>query len=461
VRWLRTSLLWKITLAFVLVVLVAVGSVALVARQTTTSEFQRLRAGESQTISSDLGSRLGDFYAANGSWDGVAYLLSSGRGQGQGGRGGPPIRLADAEGRVVLNTAEGQTGQSLTAEELAAGEPIFVDDELVGVLLLGGRGTASLSQSEQEYLERVQSGLIIGALIAISVAVIIGFLLFREITAPLRQLTQATEAVASGDLSVQVPTSQKKGDEIAQLSVAFNQMTTDLAHADRLRRDMTADIAHELRTPLTVIQGNLEAIMDGVYPADAEHLEPVLRKTQVLRHLVEDLRTLALADAGELRLHVGVADLGRLAQRTVNGFELQAKAVNVALTTDIPAQLPPVTIDAPRIEQVLSILLENALRHTRDGGQIRVALQRVDGEAWLSVQDTGEGISPEDLGHVFERYFRGPDGNTGLGLSIAAAIINAHQGRIWAESREGQGTSVAFALPFTDERQENGLSHRR
>ncbi len=453
---LRTSLFWKLMLAFVLVVLTAVGTVALIARQTTASEFHRLRQGESEVSDNEQLALLAAFYAVNGSWDDVALFTGDRRGQGRGGRGGPPLRLADTEGRVVLNTIDGQVGQRLSSDELAGGEPIVVGGQQVGTLLMGGRGTASLSQAEQDFLARVQTALIIAALVATGVALVLGFLLFREITAPLRRLTEATQEVASGNLCVEVSVPAEDGDEIAQLGVAFNQMTADLAQADRLRRDMTADIAHELRTPLTVIQSNLEAILEGVYPADAEHLEPVLRKTQLLRRLVEDLRTLALADAGELKLHAAPMDLGGLIQRTAEDFKAQAGAAGVELTSDIQAQLPLVSADASRVEQVLGILLDNALRHTPAGGKVRVELQCADGECWLSVRDTGEGIPPEDLPYVFARFYRGkakpsPSGGTGLGLPIAEAIINAHDGRIWAESEMGQGTTVTFALPISNQ----------
>jgi signal transduction histidine kinase len=446
---LRTSLFWKLMLAFVAVVLVAVGSVALIARQTTSSEFHRLRQGEGQTGDSDQARRLAAYYAGHGSWDGVSSLEREGRGQGQGGRGGPPLLLADADGQVILDTLDDRVGQRLSAEELAQGEPIIVDGQKVGTLLMGGYSTASLSQAEQAFLERVQTALIFGALAATGVALFTGFLLFRGITAPLRHLTQATTAVAEGNLSVRVPV--ESNDEIGQLGLAFNDMATDLAQADQLRRNMTADIAHELRTPLTVIQGNLEAILDGVYPADAEHLEPVLNKTQLLKRLVEDLRTLALSDAGELALHRTHLNLGELVQRTIQDFEAQAQSSNVALTGETPALTPSVKADVARVEQVLGILLDNALRHTPAGGQIEVNLRHVNGEVWVSVRDTGEGIPPEALPHVFERFYRVKSepprpGGSGLGLAIAQAIIAAHGGRIWAESTTGQGTTMTFAL---------------
>jgi signal transduction histidine kinase len=466
---LRTSLFWKLMLAFVAVVLVAVGSVALIARQTTTTEFRRLRQGEGQSSASQQALRLTTYYAENGSWEGVSAIIAEGRGQGRGGRGGPPLRLADGAGQVILNTVDDQLGQRLSEDELAQGEPIVVDGQRVGTLLLGGPGAVSLSQAEQTFLNRVQRALIVAALVAIGVALALGFLLFRGIIGPLRDLTQATAAVAASDWSVQVPV--RSGDEIGQLGLAFNCMTAELAQADQLRRDMTADIAHELRTPLTVIQGNLEAILDGVYPADAEHLEPVLRKSQLLKRLVEDLRTLALADAGELALHLAPMDLGRSVQRTLKDFEIRAQAAGVELSGEIPTQLPQVTADASRVEQVLGILLDNALRHTPADGQIKVKLKSEKGKVWLSVRDSGSGIPPEALPHVFERFYRvrpaepvrtlhadhAVEGNarsadtswtggSGLGLAIAKAIIAAHGGRIWAESEPGRGTKMTFTL---------------
>lgn len=450
---LRVSLFWKLMLAFMAVVLVAVGSVALIARQTTSDELYRLRQSESQAADTDQINRLAAFYAENGSWEGVTSLVQGGRGQGQGsGRGaGPPLRLIDADGRVVLDTTGNQESNDLSPAELAQGEPIIVDGKQVGTLLMGGRGETSLSQAEQSFLDRVQRALAIGALVAIGTALMLGFMLFRGITAPLRRLAAATAMVGRGELSTQVPVPGGDNDEIAQLSLAFNRMTADLAHADQLRRDTTADIAHELRTPLTVIQGNLEAILDGVYPADEEHLEPVLLKTQLLRRLVEDLRTLALADAGELTLHITPIDLGSVIRRAVRDFEVQAQAAGVALTAEIAPQLPTVAADAGRIEQVVGILLDNALHHTPVEGQIKVRLSAVDNKVWLSVRDTGKGISAEALPRVFERFYRGKTSthrpsSTGLGLAIAKAIIVAHGGDIWAESAEGAGTTVTFTL---------------
>lgn len=447
---LRTSLFWKLMAAFLLVVLVAVGSVAVIARQTTASEYQRLRQSTGQSSATGVSGTLADYYAQYGTWDGVSSVLGGGR--GQGGRGGPPLQLAGPDGVLIVDTVNNEPGRTLSTAELAAGEPILVGGQQVGTLLVGGRGATPLSQSEQNFLDRVDMALITGAIVAIVVALGLGFLLFTGITAPLRRLINATETVAEGDLTAQVPVPNRPGDEIDQLSRAFNQMTADLTKADRLRRDMTADIAHELRTPLTVIQGNLEAILDGIYPADAEHLAPILSKAQLLNHLVEDLRTLALADAGELALHPNSMDIGHLVKRTVRDFEASAKDKDVELDSEIPLGLRSITADASRLEQVLGILLDNALRHTPSGGKVCVTLSQDDDETQLSVSDTGEGIPSTELPHVFERFYRlqpdgGSDGRSGLGLAIAKAIVGAHGGHIWAESEIDQGTTVTLVIP--------------
>jgi signal transduction histidine kinase len=449
----HTSLFWKLMLAFVLVVLVAVGGATLVTRQITTSEFRRLRLGEMLgAVDQALVQSLADYYASHGNWEGVASILSPGRGSGRAGRGnGPPLILVNADGRVVVDTAGDEVGVQLSSPQLASGEPILVNGKRVGTLLIGGVGAGVLSQADQTFLAQVQQALIIGGLGGVGVALMIGFVLFRGITAPLRRLTRAIAAVAQGDLSVQVPVPAQGGDEVSQLGQAFNRMTLELARSDQLRRNMTADIAHELRTPLTVIQGNLEAVLDGVYPADSEHLEPVLRKTQLLRRLVDDLRTLALADAGELVQNRAPLDLGRLTKRVVADFQTQAQAAGVTLTGVVPAQLPVVAADALRIEQVVGILLDNALKHTPAGGWIRAEVHAAPDEIRASVQDSGTGIAPEALPRLFERFYRTrteqPAEGSGLGLAIAKAIVSAHDGRIWAESTLGTGTTVTFALP--------------
>jgi signal transduction histidine kinase len=250
-------------------------------------------------------------------------------------------------------------------------------------------------------------------------------------------------------------------DEIGELGNAFNGMAASLEKAERLRREMTADIAHELRNPIAVLQGNLEAVVDGVLPPTADNLEPLLDQTHLLARLVDDLRTLALAEAGQLGLERAPTDPAALAQSVVAQFQPQAEAKGVALRLQTQAALPRVMLDPQRISQVLGNLLSNALRHTPEGGSV---VCRVTGDAeagagrepavvTFSVRDTGSGIPAEALPRIFERFYRADggrsraDGGTGLGLTIARQLVEAHGGKIWAKSEPGQGTEVGFWLP--------------
>jgi two-component system OmpR family sensor kinase/two-component system sensor histidine kinase BaeS len=247
---------------------------------------------------------------------------------------------------------------------------------------------------------------------------------------------------------------------LGELADSFNLMTEELARADNLRRNMTADVAHELRTPLSVIQGKIEGVLDGVYPAAQEHLEPILEETKLLAHLVEDLRLLALAEAGQLGLEKQPLDVGDLLRDAQVNFGPQADDRGVTLALDLPADLPPVLADRRRVAQVVGNLLTNALRHTPQGGYVTLAavlsppLPRGDkGEVAISVSDTGAGIPAEDMPYIFERFWRGDKsrsragGGSGLGLAIAKQLVEMHGGSIGVESAPGEGATFRFTLP--------------
>jgi signal transduction histidine kinase len=310
---------------------------------------------------------------------------------------------------------------------------------------------------QQAALDRVNRVVVIGGLVALIAALVVGFFTFRAITRPIDQLTRAAHQLAQGDLSARVAVDDHPArlgaDEISELGAAFNTMAGNLQQSEQVRRDMTADIAHELRTPLAVMRGNLEAMLDGVYPFDAEHLNPVLNQVNLLTRLVEDLRTLALAEAGQLPLEKRPGDLGALLQRATASFEAQAAAQQVALQTTIAADLPPVEIDPDRMQQTVGILIANALRYTPPQGSITVAARTDRASVTIEVADTGSGIAAEDLPHVFDRFYRADksrareSGGSGLGLAIAKSIVEAHGGSIAAESQPGQGTQLIIRLP--------------
>jgi two-component system OmpR family sensor kinase len=214
---------------------------------------------------------------------------------------------------------------------------------------------------------------------------------------------------------------------------------------------MLADISHELRTPITVIQGNVEGILDGLYPADEARLKAIIEETQILSRLVDDLRTLALAESGALQLKRESTNLAELIRDAVSGFESQIKEKDIHLETFLDHVEEP-NIDPQRVREVLTNLLSNALRYTPRGGEVSVHLTETGSGSerivTISIQDHGPGIEPEVLPHIFDRFYKSSDsGGMGLGLSIAKYLVEAHDGRIWAESEAGKGTKIAFTLP--------------
>jgi len=267
----------------------------------------------------------------------------------------------------------------------------------------------------------------------------------RRMTRPMSNLIDAARRIESGDYSAKVP--EWGSPDIRSVARAFNSMSARLKSMDEQRRSFLADVTHELRTPLSVIRGQAEAISDGVYPADAAHLAPILDATQTLDRLVEDLRTLVQTDAGNLVLHKEPTDLGALVHDTVDSLRSQAESAGLSLTTEIGDNLPTIDVDPARIRQVIGNLLSNAIRHTPTGGSVKAAVSSVGDKVTISVTDTGEGIPRDLLPHVFERFVKGPSSTgSGLGLAIAYDIVRAHGGRVTAESTVGQGTTVLIDI---------------
>ena len=265
----------------------------------------------------------------------------------------------------------------------------------------------------------------------------------RSMTRPMNNLIEAARRIESGDYSAQVP--EWGSSDIRSVARAFNSMSARLKSIDEQRRSFLADVTHELRTPLSVIRGQAEAINDGVYPADAAHLAPILDATHTLDRLVEDLRTLVLSDAGNMVLHREPTDLRALVRDTVESFRQQADSKGLTLTAELAEGLPTVEVDPARIRQVIGNLLSNSMRHTPPGGAIKVALTA---PATITVKDTGEGIPPDLLPHVFERFTKGPNSTgSGLGLAIAHEIVSAHGGQLSLESTFGSGTSATVTIP--------------
>lgn len=325
--------------------------------------------------------------------------------------------------------------------------------------MMGTGGMMVMGPQEQDFLGSVSAALWLAAGAGVLVALGLSLYLARQTVAPLHRLTLAAQAIAGGDRAQRVAVASR--DEVGQLAAAFNTMAEALARDEELRRHMAADIAHELRTPLTVLQGQVEAMLDGVMAPTKENLAVLQEEVLLLSRLVTDLRTLSLAEAGQLELRPAPTDLAELARKALSALELQAAAKGVRLALNFSPGLPPALADPDRVAQVLGNLLSNALRHSPAGGEIRVegqALLEAPGQAGslaVSVKDTGPGISPEALPHLFERFYRADpsrsraSGGSGLGLAIVKQLVEAQGGQVAVESPDsrGQGATFTFTLP--------------
>jgi two-component system OmpR family sensor kinase len=456
--------LWvRLTLAFILVTLVGVSTVALLANRSASSQFRYYLARSQMMGWDSLTDDLAVYYEQQGSWAGVDVVFGSMGGQmmqhGQGmgrmrqGQNGPSTLLADGQGVIVYDSHGQREGETLSNSEWQQGILIQVDGRTAGCLLATPPGWGQLQPQEQTFLNQVNRALLLAGALAGALSILLGLGLSRGFTVPVTRLTAAARRIAGGDLSQRVP--ETGSAEMAVLGRTFNQMAADLEKAEELRRNLVADLAHELRTPLSVIQGNLRAILDEVYPLEQAEIAVLYDETRLLNRLVDDLRELALAEAGQLRLERRPVAPTDLVNRATDAIRVQAAARGIALQADLPEDLPLVDVDPQRIEQVLGNLLNNALTHTPSGGEVVVTVRARGSEVEVSVGDTGEGILSEDLPYVFERFYRADRaraaGGTGLGLAIAKQLVEAHSGRIEVESEVGRGTQFTFTLPVAED----------
>jgi two-component system, OmpR family, sensor kinase len=457
--------LWvKLSAAFFVVSLAAIGVVALFSLPATGNEFREY------VVASGMGNQaanvavLREYYASQGSWEGVERLLGDlgpgmmGLGRGRQGQGagsnvtghmmnGPNLAVVDASGRIIASRTGELVGETVPADALGQAAPVVVGGEQVGALLNVRPADAALDAQAELFLSRVRDALLWAALGAAALSLVLGILLSRLLTAPIAQLTQAAQAIAAGDLSQRVEI--RSEDETAALSRAFNDMAASLDAAETQRKNLIADVSHELRTPLTVVQGDLQAILDGVYPLEMAQVASLYDETRLLTRLVDDLHDLALADAGQLRIERVPVDVAEVARAAVAQFAPLAEAQGVRLVVQTDDALPEVAGDPDRLAQVLRNLLSNALRHTPAGGEVRVAARAAPYAVELEVNDTGSGISAEDLPHVFDRFYRGDrraGRGAGLGLAIARQLARAHDGDVTVQSAMGEGTRFVVRL---------------
>lgn len=443
------SLTLKLTLAFLVVGLTGAFLVAMFVGRRTESAFDTFLVDHNQEIILGL---YADYYDEHGGWDGVERWARRERPVPEHGPlGGISLgTLVDQNGVVVGGGRRDRIGQQLTRQELDTAAPIVIDGRVVGALLFERRPPLPPTNPEDIFLQRVRQALVFSAVGATSIALLIGVLLARTITRPIHELTDATHRVADGELGHQVRARSK--DEIGELGRSFNRMSSDLARSTQLRRQMTADIAHDLRTPLSVILGYTEALSEGKLHGSEQMYGVIYGEALQLQHLIDDLRTLSLADAGELSLNLQPTAPADLLERATAAHQVHAREQGVSLVTDVPDELPLVLVDPERMAQVLDNLISNALRYTLVGGRIELMAHCSDDGVNLLIGDNGAGIAPQDLPNIFERFYRADssrqeNGESGLGLPIAKSIIEAHGGTIAVASQPGNGTTFTITLP--------------
>lgn len=447
----------RLILSFLIVVFVSITSMMIIARIKTASEIRTFMYSGEMTGSEDLVKILKEYYQTNRTWQGVGRLFEE-RGHGmrmnQGQMGGmnERLRLLDAQGGILVDTTGSNVQESITQEDIDTAIPIIIKNQTVGYLL-SDKGMIITRGNESKLVDRVnRAAILAGLFTAILSLVIVSFLAYKLLQ-PVHELTLATERIAEGDLTQRVPV--RGDDELATLGSSFNRMADSLENAEKNRRIMTADIAHELRNPLAVQRANLEAMQDGVYDLTPENLQPLIDQNLLLTRLVEDLRTLALADAGQLALVRVNADFPALVKRVLERFQPSADEKQIALNLISASDCPPISIDPGRIEQILGNLLSNALRFTPSSGKVILEITCSSQNVRLDVHDSGPGISEDALPQIFQRFYRADqarsrmEGGSGLGLAIARKIAEAHGGNLTAANHPDGGAVISLSLPVT------------
>jgi signal transduction histidine kinase len=447
----------KIALLVLAVSLFSVGLVALFSGWLTAREYDRLLIDQ---IQDRFVERATAFYQQRGSWQGAIVAIGDGF-DGRRMRRWPdgrndeqmrtPLVLLDANGCVIGPTdADYTLGECLPAWQAAGGDHVIVDGQTVGTVIQTG-AMPLRDPTEEAFLNRTGRGLLLGAIGAGIVALLLGLALSRTLTRPLRRLTAAIHAMAAGNLDQRVDVDSH--DEIGELAGAFNSMSAQLTQSNQARRQMTADIAHELRNPLMVMTGYIEALRDGVLRPTPERFDMMYEEAQHLQRLVADLRTLSLADAGELALQPQVVDPFTLLARVVEAYTPNAQKAGITLVVEPRAVVPAIQVDMERMVQVLANLLTNALRHTPAGGTITLGAHAEPQDVVLTVADTGEGIAPDVLPRIFDRFYRADAARSqngeesGLGLAIVKSIVTGHGGAVEVKSELGNGTTFEIHLP--------------
>ncbi len=447
---LLSSLQFRLIAGFVLVLVLVLGATSWYVGYAAQREVERFQKEMEEARSARMEQMVSRYYSAGRGWPGLQPAIEQ-----ASGLYGWRIVVTDQEGNVV--------GDSHLRFGTMAKDPRAMGSRRFPIRSSGSEvGSVDVAASDVPGVapEPAWSGLVadlnrylLWAGLAAGLAGVLAVsLVSRRSLAPVRVLTAKARRLGEGDLSQRV--AENGRDEVGQLGHAFNAMAENLQKAEEQRRNLVADVAHELRTPLSNIQGYLEAVKDGLLQPDSATIDTIYQQVLHLAHLVEDLRLLALAEAGALYLHLEVDSMEDVLKRAVEGVRPRAEAKGLSLSLEVPAGLPAVNMDRIRVAQVVSNLLENGIQHTDKGGSVTVTAEHTGTAMRVAVADTGEGIAPEALPHVFDRFYRADPsraratGGAGLGLTIARQLVEAHGGRIWVESVFGKGSRFIVDIPL-------------
>ncbi len=443
------SVRWQLLLSLVAVVLITVGMTAVFANRVATAEIQRLLGSDETARNDRLSQLLARGYLQQDNWSQAQSTLEY-VGEVYGDR----VVLVDRQGRVVADSHHGSLGRQLDADTRSLfSVPVSDARGPLGILLvnpalpLDAGGPAPQPEPPEPSLSLL---LVLSGLLAVAVALILTFFLSRRILGPVESLAKVARQVAQRDFSARAVVHSR--DEVGELARTFNSMIEELSRTEELRRNLVADVAHELRTPVTNLRGYIEGIADGVITPDAGTLASMQGEVMLQTRLIEDLQDLALAESGQMQLKLQPCDLSALVRHAAATVQPQAQSKGMGIEVESPDALP-ILADPERVSQVLRNLLINAVNYTNPGGQIRLQAHQEDGHARIQVEDDGPGIPAQDLPYIFERFYRvdksrsRATGGTGLGLTIARSLVEAHGGRIEAHSQVGLGTRFVITLP--------------
>ncbi|MDX2137107.1 MAG: ATP-binding protein [Chloroflexota bacterium] len=450
--WVRLSLAFMF---FVIIGPVLVLSIGLLVTRTDTLFFF---VRSELTTHGSLTTQLAEHYQTWGSWDGVETLIESYDAALPRRPEGQIFSLAffDEGNRLLYPQSPPQSGDTANITNRETRLPIVVQGRTRGYLSIQQWTTITdfpPAETAQAFLlQQISTALIVLGIASAALGLFGGVMISRWLAAPLARLESTVRQF--GKRNFKVRASVTGSTEMRSVAQAFNEMAADLEQAEALRRNLLADVAHELRTPLSVLQGNLQALTDGVFPLEKDEIARLMQQTDMLTRLVNDLRELAQAEAHQLALMKTEIDLKVLVQSTVESFKAAAVQRDVQLVVDLPQTPVKMQAEAGQVRQVLNNLLQNALTHTPDGGTIHVHLDTESSYVIIEVADTGSGIASEHLPHIFDRFYRTDrsrsrdTGGSGLGLAIAKAFVELHGGTIAAASLGEVGKGSTFTIKF-------------